>query len=88
MLAGVADPLSRALCRVQANGEAAPAANGDAAAAPQQAQQAQQADAETETLKRDLAELPPEAPLEAYEAMPVDRFGEALLRCAQGPRGR
>jgi G patch domain and KOW motifs-containing protein len=35
---------------------------------------------EAAQLKEDLASLPPEATLEAYEAMPVESFGEALLR--------
>lgn len=72
--------------RPQANGEApgAAAANGAAHAVDAAAQQAQQPEGDAEVLKRDLAELPPEAALEAYEAMPVDKFGEALLRWVVG----
>ena len=63
---------------LQANGEAA---NGEAAAAAAAAaERPAGVESEAETLKRDLAELPPEAPIEAYEAMPVEKFGEALLR--------
>lgn len=68
---------SAAHALLQANGAAAAAAqDGGGTAAAQSAEPANEA----EVLKRDLAELPPEAPLEAYEAMPVDKFGEALLR--------
>jgi G patch domain and KOW motifs-containing protein len=37
-------------------------------------------DRDLQALKRDLSSLPSEASLEAYEAMPVEAFGEALLR--------
>ena len=66
----------RGLPLPQANGHTAAAAPAD----EQQQQQPGEAEREAEVLKRDLAELPSEAPLEAYEAMPVDKFGEALLR--------
>ena len=31
--------------------------------------------------REDLEQLPPEADLDAYAAMPVEQFGMALLRC-------
>ncbi|GAB4821489.1 hypothetical protein N2152v2_008535 [Parachlorella kessleri] len=68
--------------RPQANGHAA------AAARPDEQQHPGEAERETEALKRDLAELPAEAPLEAYDAMPVDKFGEALLRGMGWQEGR
>lgn len=37
-------------------------------------------DRELAALRKDLEHLPPEARLEDYEAMPVEHFGEALLR--------
>ena len=37
-------------------------------------------DWETEQFKEDVAALPDVASLEAYEAMPVEAFGEAMLR--------
>lgn len=43
---------------------------------------------ELETLRRDLKSLPPEASLEAYEAVPVEAFGEALLRGMGWHEGR
>lgn len=33
--------------------------------------------------REDLEQLPPEADLDAYAAMPVEQFGMALLRCAR-----
>ncbi|KDD73115.1 hypothetical protein H632_c2521p0, partial [Helicosporidium sp. ATCC 50920] len=45
-------------------------------------------DAEAEQLRQDVANLPPEASLEAYEAMPVEAFGEALLRGMGWREGR
>ncbi len=47
-------------------------------------------DQETLALRRDLTALPEVASLDAYEAMPVEMFGEALLRCGGwggGPGG-
>lgn len=38
------------------------------------------ADRELQKFKEDLEKLPPEADLDAYEAMPIEAFGEALLR--------
>lgn len=43
---------------------------------------------EAEALKRDLKDLPSEASLDAYEAMPVESFGEALLRGMGWSEGR
>lgn len=43
---------------------------------------------EAEQLKLDLEQLPPEASLEAYEEMPVESFGEALLRGMGWSEGR
>jgi G patch domain/KOW motif-containing protein len=43
---------------------------------------------EAEVLKLDLEQLPPEASLEAYEDMPVEAFGEALLRGMGWQEGR
>lgn len=34
--------------------------------------------------REDLEQLPPEADLDAYAAMPVESFGMALLRCGKG----
>jgi G patch domain/KOW motif-containing protein len=46
------------------------------------------APSEAETLQRDLQDLPPMASLEAYEQMPVESFGEALLRGMGWSEGR
>jgi len=43
---------------------------------------------EAEVLKLDLEKLPPEASLEAYGEMPVESFGEALLRGMGWQEGR
>ena len=43
---------------------------------------------EAEQLHKDLLDLPPEASLEAYEEMPVESFGEALLRGMGWSEGR
>ncbi|KAG7668162.1 hypothetical protein KSW81_002061 [Nannochloris sp. 'desiccata'] len=43
---------------------------------------------EAEVLKLDLEQLPPEASLDAYEEMPVESFGEALLRGMGWQEGR
>lgn len=40
-------------------------------------------DTEAQALRKDLQELPAVASLEAYEAMPVEAFGEAMLRHAR-----
>lgn len=40
------------------------------------------ADRESQQLREDIASLPQQASLEAYEAMPVEHFGMALLRQA------
>ena len=45
-------------------------------------------DREAQVLKEDLNDLPPEASLEAYEAMPVEAFGEALFRGMGWVEGR
>jgi G patch domain/KOW motif-containing protein len=45
-------------------------------------------DREADVLKSDLADLPPEASIEAYEAMPVEAFGEALMRGMGWSEGR
>ena len=43
---------------------------------------------DAELLQKELEDLPPEASLEAYEEMPVDAFGEALLRGMGWSEGR
>lgn len=52
------------------------------------ASSARQPITETEAFHRDLGSLPPEASLEAYETMPVEAFGEALLRGMGWHEGR
>ena len=71
------------------DGVPAPAAAVPAPAAAQQAAQPYDRDRDAQAFREDLASLPPVASLEAYEAMPVEAFGLALMRCAaprwQGP---
>lgn len=48
----------------------------------------QQNERETEALRDDLRHLPPESTIEEYERMPVEAFGEALLRGMGWKEGR
>jgi len=45
-------------------------------------------DRDADVLKNELKDLPPEASLDAYEAMPVESFGEALFRGMGWTEGR
>jgi G patch domain/KOW motif-containing protein len=67
------------------------AGGGGAARAPPPAAPARPAapvDREAEAFAADLARLPPEADADAYAAMPVSAFGEALLRGMGWEAGR
>jgi G-patch domain len=54
---------------------------GSAASLTSRATASALAEVEADRLKEDLGRLPPEASLNEYAAMPVEAFGEALLRC-------
>ncbi|KAI7838635.1 hypothetical protein COHA_007562 [Chlorella ohadii] len=63
-----------------AEGEAAAHANGEQRGQQDAQPPAVPADRDAAKLKEDLEQLPPEADLDAYAAMPVEQFGMALLR--------
>lgn len=63
-------------------------ANGETREGTASRQRKVESESEIETLRRDLESLPPQASLDAYEAVPVEAFGEALLRGMGWHEGR
>jgi G patch domain/KOW motif-containing protein len=78
--AGAAAGGAAAAATAEAAPEAAEAAATEAAGAPPPPPPPQQPLAERQRLEHDLKSLPEPAPREAYEALPVEEFGKALLR--------
>lgn len=69
-------------------GEGEAAANGEQRGQQDAQPPAVPADRDAAKLKEDLEQLPPEADLDAYAAMPVESFGMALLRGMGWEEGR
>jgi hypothetical protein len=64
------------------------AVNGETREGTASRQRKVESESEIEKLRRDLEFLPPQASLEAYEVVPVEVFGEALLRGMGWHEGR